>query len=68
MLVACVAFVKQFWQASDEMRREFQTQWVEIQKESLRIKLYVEMHPDFERSDGKPKSSLPPATSLPTRQ
>ena len=54
MLVACVPLLKQFWQASDEMRWEFQTQWVEIQKESLRIKLYVEMHPDFERSDGKP--------------
>lgn len=54
MLVASLPLLREFWQSSDEMRREFRTQWVEIRKQSLRIKLYVEMHPDFERSDGRP--------------
>lgn len=55
MLVACAPLLKEFWQSSDETRRQFKTQLVEIQRQRLRIDISVEMQPDFERSsDGLP--------------
>jgi hypothetical protein len=54
MLVACVPLLREFWRSSDEKRLEFQTQVIENQLRDLRIRGYVEMHPDFELSDGRP--------------
>jgi hypothetical protein len=54
MLVACVPLLREFWRSSDEKKLEFKTQVIPSQKGDLRIKVYVEMHPDFELSAGRP--------------
>ena len=54
MLVACVSVLREFWRASDEQKLQFKTQIIPNETGDLRIKVYVEMHPDFELSDGRP--------------
>jgi len=54
MLVACVSVLREFWRASDEQKLQFKTQIIPNETGDLRIEVYVEMHPDFELSDGRP--------------
>lgn len=54
MLVACVPVLREFWRASDERKLQFKTQVIPNALGDLRIKVYVEMHPDFELSSGRP--------------
>ena len=54
MLVACVPVLPEFWRASDEKKLQFKTQVIPSALGDLRIKVYVEMHPDFELSSGRP--------------
>jgi len=54
MLVACVSVLREFGRASDEQKLQFKTQTIPNETGDLRIKVYVEMHPDFELSDGRP--------------
>lgn len=50
MLIACMDILWKFWRSTDDERRAFPPQLIEDQTRGLRIQ--VEMHPDFERSDG----------------
>ena len=54
ILVACVALFREFWRSSDERKLAFKPRLIENQRRGLRIQVYVEMHPDFELSDGRP--------------
>jgi hypothetical protein len=54
MLVACVPLLREFWRSSDEKKLEFKTKVIANQRGDMHIKVYVEMHPDFELSDGRP--------------
>jgi len=52
--VAREAVLREFWRASDEKKLQFKTQVIPNALGDLRIKVYVEMHPDFELSSGRP--------------
>jgi hypothetical protein len=54
MLIASVPILREFWRSSDAQRLEFRPRVIENQRQNLRVKVYVEMHPDFELSDGRP--------------
>lgn len=53
MLVSCMDILRKFWLSTYEERLAFAPQLVENQASRLRIKVYVEMHPDFELSTGR---------------
>jgi len=53
MLIACMGILQEFWLSTDDERRAFPPQLIENQTSGLRVQIYVEMHPDFERSDGQ---------------
>jgi hypothetical protein len=52
MLVACMAILRDFWRSTDDERRAFKPRLIENQRRGLRVQIYIEMHPDFERSTG----------------
>ncbi len=53
MLVTCTDILRNFWLSTYEERLAFASQIVENQKSRLRIKVSVEMRPDFELSTGQ---------------
>jgi hypothetical protein len=54
MLLACLPAIKEFgWAPSDEARLRFQPRVLEDRKSGISVKVFVEMHPDFERSTGE---------------
>ena len=53
MILACVGVLHQFWQSTDEQRLAFEPQVIEDQRHRLRVRIHVEMHPDFELSSGQ---------------
>jgi hypothetical protein len=69
MLVASMPVLRDFWRSSDAQRLEFRPRVIENQRQNLRVRVFVEMHPDFELSDGRPidrpwlrLQALPPDT------
>ncbi len=53
MLLACLPALKEFGWSSPEQRLRFQTRVLEVPEFCIRVKVFVEMHPDFERSTGE---------------
>jgi len=53
ILVTCLPVLREFWQAEDAERLAFATRIIENERHSLKIQVYVEMHPDFEHSTGQ---------------
>jgi len=54
MLAASMALLRAFWRSTDAERLHFKPQIIESRLRNLRINVFVEMHPDFELSDGRP--------------
>jgi hypothetical protein len=53
MLLACVDLLREFCNSSDVQRLALKPRVVEDQRHGLRIRIQVEMHPDFEHSSGR---------------
>jgi hypothetical protein len=53
ILVACVAVLREFWQSTEAQRHAFKPQQIQDQRQTLRVKVYVKMNPDFEHSTGR---------------
>ena len=53
MLLACVQVLREFWHSSEDERLAFKPQVIEDQRRRLRVRIHVEMHPDFEHSSGQ---------------
>jgi hypothetical protein len=53
MLIACVDLLRDFWRSNGDEGDVFVPQLIENRRRGLRIRIYVEKHPDFERSDGE---------------
>lgn len=54
MLISCISLIKRFWQSSDDDdRRAFAPCVIENHTSGLRVRVYVEMRPDFVHSSGK---------------
>jgi hypothetical protein len=52
MLIVCIDILRAFWRSSGDQANSFVPRVVENKERSLRIRVYVEKHLDFERSDG----------------
>jgi hypothetical protein len=53
MLIACVELLRDFWMSNGDEGNVFLSQVVENRRRGLRVRIHVEKHPDFERSDGE---------------
>jgi hypothetical protein len=53
MLVTCVGTLRDFWRSDGFEGITFAPRVIEDHRRRLSIKMYVESHPDFERSDGE---------------
>lgn len=53
ILIACANVLREFWQSTDAERYVFKPQQIKDQRRGLTIRVYVEMHPDFEYSTGR---------------
>lgn len=52
MLLACLPALREFGWATEEEQRQFERRVIEDRSLGVKIRVYVEMHPDFERSTG----------------
>jgi len=46
MLAASVLILREFWRSSDAQRLEFRPRVIQNERQNLRVKIFVEMHPD----------------------
>src|SRR5437667_3883626 len=53
MLIACIGILHDFWKSNGDEGNVFAPQVIENQRRGLRVRIYVEKRPDFERSDGE---------------
>ena len=53
MMIACVDLLRIFWKSKGDEENTFVPQVRENQRRGLLIRIQVEKHPDFERSDGE---------------
>jgi len=53
MLLACVHVLRNFWHASEEDKLAFEAQLIEDSRHRIRVRIHIEMHPDFEYSTGQ---------------
>jgi hypothetical protein len=53
MLLACIDLLRDFWKTNGDENDRSVLQVVENGKRRLRVRVFVEKHPDFERSDGQ---------------
>lgn len=53
MLIACLPALREFGWSTDEARLQFQPQIFRDRALGISVSVFVEMHPDFERSTGE---------------
>jgi hypothetical protein len=53
MLVVCINVLREFWKTNGDKNDRFVPQVIENRAHRLRVRVFVEKHPDFERSDGE---------------
>jgi len=53
MLIACLDTLREFWHATEQERLTFGSRVIEDPAHRLRVRIYVEMHPDFQYSSGE---------------
>lgn len=53
MLVTCMDIIRDFWRSSGFEGLKYSSRVIENRRRRLWVKIYVELHPDFERSDGE---------------
>jgi hypothetical protein len=53
MLLACIEVLRDFWKSNGDESDAFVPRVVENQRRRMRVQIFVEKHPDFERSDGQ---------------
>jgi hypothetical protein len=53
IMLACIPLLRQFWLSNGDANNVMAPRIIENRKRGLRIRVYVEEHPNFERSDGE---------------
>jgi hypothetical protein len=53
MMLASIRLLRQFWRSNGDDRKVMAPEIIENREHGLRVRVYVEPHPDFERSDGE---------------
>jgi hypothetical protein len=53
MLVACIDILRDFWRSNGYEGRMFTPGVIENPGRRLRVRVYVTLHPDFDRSSGE---------------
>jgi hypothetical protein len=53
MLLSCLPLLKEFWQSSDEQRRNLEPKIMPNDVDGSRIRVYVKMYPEFELASGR---------------
>ena len=53
MLLTCIDVLREFWKTNGDENDRFVPRVVENHTRRLRVRVFVEKHPDFERSDGE---------------
>jgi hypothetical protein len=53
MLLACIDVLRKFWKTNGDENDRFVPHIIENETHRLRVRVFVEKHPDFERSDGE---------------
>jgi hypothetical protein len=53
MIVSCLEVLRDFWHACDETKLRFEPRLIQDLKYGLRVQTSIEMHPEFELSNGE---------------
>jgi hypothetical protein len=53
VVINCIDILRDFWRSNGYERKVFVPRVIENRRRRLSVKIYVELHPDFERSDGE---------------
>lgn len=53
VLISCIDVLCDFWRSNGYEEKTFVPRVIENRRRRLAVRIYVELHPDFERSDGE---------------